>query len=78
MYVFYIFLIVVVFVGGVCGYGNFYSMGYGINIVVLSLVFFNSGFFCGVCYEFICDSLGFKYCNFGNLLIVFIVINYCF
>lgn len=65
-------------VGGVCGYGNFYLIGYGISIVVFSLVLFNSGFFCGVCYEFICDIFGFKYCFFGNLFIILIVINYCF
>lgn len=40
----------VVYLGGVCGYGDFYSIGYGISIVVISLVFFDCGFVCGVCY----------------------------
>lgn len=43
-------ILLIWFVGGVCGYGDLYSIGYGINMVVISFVIFDWGFVCGVCY----------------------------
>lgn len=64
-----------VYVGGFCGYGNVIVCGYGINIVVLSFVFYGSGFLCGLCFEIKC--VGGEGCILGSGVVIVIVINFC-
>ncbi|BBN04364.1 expansin [Marchantia polymorpha subsp. ruderalis] len=56
--------------GGACGYGNLYSVGYGVSTAALSYAMFNKGLTCGACYELVCKLEGSKYCYPGKSITI--------